>query len=108
MLSQSKIEIWYDVSGERIHLGETHSTSKFDVISLWVGVPYDASSSKHQGYRMSLFDDGGRNIAEKRVSASDAESLLSRYADSPLHQAVNQLAFTDNQSTDSQTGVAFI
>ncbi len=108
MLSQSKIEVWYDVSGDRIHLGETCSTPDFDVISLWVGVPFDASSSEHQGYMMSLFDDGGRNIGVKRISAHSAESILSQYVDSPLHQTINQLAFADNQSIDSQSDVAFI
>ncbi len=36
MLCQSKIEVWYEVSGERILLGETNKSTSMDVISLWV------------------------------------------------------------------------
>ncbi len=76
MLSQSKIEVWYKVSGERVLLGERCSNGNMDVISLWVDLPYDPGSLKNSGYRVSLFDDDGRHIADKRISQSDADNVL--------------------------------
>jgi hypothetical protein len=115
MLSQSKIEVWYKVSGERILLGETCSTSSRDVISLWVDLPYDQGSLKNQGYRLSLFDDDGRHIADKRVTQSAAEKLLEQRPVLDICQAVNQLCFsTENLFEDKdslkgdQADLAFI
>ncbi|WP_331275672.1 hypothetical protein [Vibrio sp. VB16] len=115
MLSQSKIEVWYKVSGQRILLGETCSTRQKDVISLWVDLPNDQRSSKNEGYRLSLFDDDGRHIADKSVSQSYAESILSHRPILDVCQAVNQLCFSvDNhlesnrKSKDDQADLAFI
>ncbi|MDV7102863.1 hypothetical protein R3X26_00410 [Vibrio sp. TH_r3] len=93
MLSQSKIEVWYKVAGDRILLGETFSSNKLDVISLWVDLHSDQRSSTSSGYRVSLFDDGGRHIADKGISALDAERLLEHNEPSDVYQVVNQLSF---------------
>ena len=93
MLSQSKIEVWYKVAGDRILLGETFSSNKLDVISLWVDLKSDQRSSVSSGYWVSLFDDDGRHIADKSISAFDAERLLLHNERLDVHQVVNQLRF---------------
>ena len=93
MLSQSRIEVWYKVAGERILLGETYSSNKMDVINLWVALPIDNSSSNEQGYYLSLFDDDGRCIGEKHVTLSDAEAVLERKPMFEPLYSVNQLVF---------------
>ncbi|PWI34791.1 30S ribosomal protein S6 modification protein [Vibrio albus] len=93
MLSQSRIEVWYKVAGERILLGETCSSDKMDVINLWVSLPHDNGSPEQQGYYLSLFADDGRCIGEKPVTLSDAESVLERQPKyEPIHSS-EQLAF---------------
>jgi len=110
MLSQSKIEVWYKVSGERILLGETCSTKNRNVISLWVDLPNDQRSSQHQGYRLSLFDDDGRHIADKQVSQSAAEKLLEQRAETDVCQSVNQFCFSvdDEKFKGDQADLAFV
>ncbi|WP_407702345.1 hypothetical protein [Vibrio algarum] len=115
MLSQSKIEVWYKVSGQRILLGETCSTGQKDVISLWVDLPRDQGSSENEGYRLSLFDDDGRHIADKRVSQSNAEDILNHRPVIDMCQVVNQLCFTVEKHLESdinykgdQADLAFI
>lgn len=96
MLCQSKIEVWYKVSGERILLGETCSSRTMDVISLWVDLPFDIGSPNNQGYRLSLFDDDGRHIGDKSVSQISAEKVLENPLTTDTCQVVNQLTLTDN------------
>ncbi|GEM_PF-834414 len=106
MLCQSKIEVWYKVSGERILLGETFSSSTMDVISLWVDLHRDLGSSSTQGYRVSLFDDDGRHIADKSIAQVDAERVLTKRPLADMCQAINQLCFSDD--TGDQADLALI
>lgn len=93
MINQSKIGIWYRVSGQGILLGERYSTRKEDVISLWVNYPFDTKSSRYEGYRISLYDDDGRCIAEKRVTQNDAETLLMQNSCDELKMTINELSY---------------
>jgi hypothetical protein len=91
MLSQSRIEVWYKVAGERILLGETCSSDKMDVINLWVSLPHGNASPEQQGYYLSLFADDGRCIGEKSATLSDAEAVLKRQPESKPLYSINQL-----------------
>lgn len=114
MLSQSKIEVWYKVSGDGVLLGETCSSKERDVISLWVDLPFDLGSSENQGYQLSLFDDGGRHIADKPVSQSHAEQLLGQDDTVNICQAINQFCFAvdgrrvSSSNSNDQADLAFI
>ncbi|WP_413284565.1 hypothetical protein [Vibrio sp. MA40-2] len=103
MLSQSKIEVWYKVAGDRILLGETFSSNKLDVISLWVDLQSDQGSSASSGYRVSLFDDDGRHIADKGISVVDAERLLEQNEQLDVYQVINQLSFCIESSCSVET-----
>ncbi|GLO61075.1 hypothetical protein MACH09_15830 [Vibrio sp. MACH09] len=101
MLCQSKIEVWYEVSGERILLGETNKSTSMDVISLWVDLPFDLGSSSTQGYRVSLFDDGGRCIGDKSISQTNAEKVLKNGVAIEMCQGINQFCFSDRSSNQA-------
>ena len=78
MYQHSRILVWYQVAGEKVVLGETLSEFGKDVSSIWLSMPEDESQANSLGYRLSLFDDGGREIASKAVSTQTADEFLAR------------------------------
>ena len=81
MYQYSKIVVWYQVAGQKVVLGESLSEGGQDVISIWLSVPEEESQGNSLGYRLSLFDDGGREIANKAVSMLTADEFLARIKD---------------------------
>ncbi len=77
MFNQSKILVWYQVASQKVFLGEALNGKHQDVISLWLQAPEDKPSGERLGYRLSLFDDDGREIADKPVSMLTADEFLS-------------------------------
>ncbi|MDN3609869.1 hypothetical protein ACODM8_01150 [Vibrio ostreicida] len=77
MFHHSKILVWYQVASQKVILGEALSGDKQDVISMWLKAPEEENQAKSLGYRLSLFDDDGREIADKAVSMLTADELLS-------------------------------
>ncbi len=75
MFSQSKILVWYEVASQKVVLGEALSRNG-DVASLWRNAPIEDSNISYSGYRLSLFDDGGREIGNKSVSMGTADEIL--------------------------------
>ncbi|MDG3088235.1 hypothetical protein P7F88_20035 [Vibrio hannami] len=92
MQCYSKIEVWYKVSGDRILLGETSSNKRTDVISLWVSLPFDTTSSQNEGYELTLVDDDGKQIGAKKVTPENAEIVLGKRQKLELTQMVNEFA----------------
>lgn len=80
MLTQTMIKVWYRVSGNKVLLGEAHSDHINDLTAMWLATPPEQQDTPNGGYRMSLFDDGGKAIGEKEISVRTAELLLSKYA----------------------------
>ena len=76
MFSQSKILVWYQVSDQKIFLGEVVSGEDEDVFSQWVNAPQELTGDNILGYYLSLIDNDGKQIADKFVSMLTAESLL--------------------------------
>ncbi|WP_165311558.1 30S ribosomal protein S6 modification protein [Vibrio ziniensis] len=78
MFSQSKILVWYEVASQKVILGEalTGIGEDHDVVSLWRHAPVDTNSSSYPGYRLSLYDDDGREIGHKSVSMGTADEIL--------------------------------
>ncbi|GAB2659704.1 30S ribosomal protein S6 modification protein [Vibrio panuliri] len=76
MFQQSKILVWYQVASQKVVLGEAFNSSQYDVHSLWRRTPEECDSHQGMGYRLSLFDDGGREIAGKAISMGTADQLL--------------------------------
>ena len=76
MFNQSKILVWYQVSGQKIFLGEAFSGEDEDVFSQWVSAPQEPTGDNVLGYHLSLIDNDGKQIADKFVSMLTAESLL--------------------------------
>jgi hypothetical protein len=76
MFPQSKILVWYQVASQKVVLGEAFSSESCDVASDWLHAPSDGSYQAVQGYRLSLFDDDGREIADKPVSMFTADAFL--------------------------------
>lgn len=77
MLNQSKILVWYQVASQKVILGEALSHQHQDLISMWLNAPEERLTTDCLGYRLSLFDDGGREIADKSVSMLTADEFLS-------------------------------
>ncbi len=75
MFSQSKILVWYEVASQKVILGEAFSGNG-DVVSLWRHAPIEDNNISYQGYRLSLFDDDGREIGHKSVSMGTADEIL--------------------------------
>ncbi len=75
MFSQSKILVWYEVASQKVILGEALSRNG-DVVSLWRNAPIEDNNISYSGYRLSLFDDGGREIGNKSVSMGTADEML--------------------------------
>lgn len=78
MFSQSKILVWYEIASQKVVLGEalTGSGEDHDIVSLWRHAPVDNNNSSYPGYRLSLYDDGGREIGHKSVSMGTADEIL--------------------------------
>lgn len=76
MYTQSRITVWYQIASQKIILGEALSSGDFDVVSLWLHSPFDDLSAATIGYRLSLFDDDGREIGNKAISDSTADTIL--------------------------------
>ncbi|KJR77237.1 30S ribosomal protein S6 modification protein [Vibrio cholerae O1 biovar El Tor] len=68
MFQHSKILVWYKIASQKVVLGEAHSDGTEDVVSLWLHAPTQFDNASNQGYWLSLFDDGGREIGNKWVS----------------------------------------
>ncbi|KII79453.1 hypothetical protein [Vibrio renipiscarius] len=77
MFQQSKILVWYQIASQKVVLGEALSVEHNDVNSIWRRAPEESESKHGLGYRLSLFDDGGREIAGKAISMHTADLLLS-------------------------------
>lgn len=77
MLNQSKILVWYQVASQKVFLGEVVNGRQQDLISLWLQAPADQPNPQSLGYRLSLFDDDGREIGDKPVSMRTADQFLS-------------------------------
>ena len=78
MFNQSKILVWYQVSSQKVVLGEAVNGEQQDLISRWLQAPKEMLSENCLGYHLSLFDDDGREIADKSVSMLTADEFLSR------------------------------
>ncbi|QXO18619.1 MULTISPECIES: 30S ribosomal protein S6 modification protein [Vibrio] len=76
MFHQSRILVWYEVASQKVVLGEAVGSVNRDVVSLWLHAPADSNQIDYQGYRLSLYDDGGREIANKSVSMGTADQIL--------------------------------
>ncbi|MGF1742402.1 hypothetical protein L4C34_15220 [Vibrio profundum] len=76
MLRQSKILVWYRVASQKVLLGETLNSDGQDVVSLWHQVPPESNHVSFNGYRLSLLDDDGREIADKPISVMTADEFL--------------------------------
>lgn len=81
MFHQSKILVWYKVASQKVILGEALIHQHQDVVSLWLHTPIEDPNREdcppnQYGYQLSLFDDGGREIAQKSVSGSTVDRLL--------------------------------
>lgn len=76
MYHQSRILVWYEVASQKVILGEAMGSAHRDIVSLWLHAPAESSQIDYQGYRLSLYDDGGREIANKSVSMGTADQIL--------------------------------
>ena len=76
MLQQSKILVWYQIASQKVVLGEASSIRNDDVHSMWRRAPQEDDEQNRMGYRLSLFDDGGREVAGKAISMCTADRLL--------------------------------
>ncbi|WED20597.1 hypothetical protein L3Q72_08010 [Vibrio sp. JC009] len=99
MQNNSKIEVWYKVSGDHVLLGETSSSKKMDVISLWVSLPFDTESSELAGYELTLVDDDGRKIGSKKVTQEHAEIVLGKQQDLEFSQLLQEFVNFDRQDS---------
>lgn len=77
MFHQSKILVWYQVASQKVILGEAVNSESLDAISMWLTAPEEKEVKSTMGYRLSLFDDDGREIADKAVSMLTADEFLS-------------------------------
>jgi hypothetical protein len=75
MLDHSKILVWYEVSSQRVSLGEILCAHGRDMVNLWRSTPTEMVSTG-LSYRMSLIGDDGRMIANKAISMSTVDKLL--------------------------------
>ncbi|WP_047042554.1 hypothetical protein [Vibrio mexicanus] len=77
MFYQSKILVWYQVASQKVVLGEAFSDDEHNVVSLWHQAPQESYNGHDTGFRLSLFDDDGREVADKAVSMVTADEFLS-------------------------------
>ncbi|MCG9786605.1 hypothetical protein [Vibrio barjaei] len=76
MIQQTRIRVFYQIANEQIMLGEALSKKCGDIAAMWLKAPMEEILSD-DGFRISLYDDGGRRIADKHVSMGTADSILS-------------------------------
>ncbi|MGC9423822.1 MULTISPECIES: 30S ribosomal protein S6 modification protein [Vibrio] len=76
MFHQSKIIVWYKIASQKIILGEVLVNQSQDMTSLWRRAPSEDPLKLGYGYQLSLFDDDGREVANKSVSVTTADRLL--------------------------------
>ncbi|WP_070967699.1 30S ribosomal protein S6 modification protein [Vibrio sonorensis] len=76
MLNQSKILVLYEVSSQKVVLGEVLSAGRADALSMWRAAPEERGPLNIPGFRLSLFDADGREIAGKAVSMLTADAFL--------------------------------
>ncbi|MGY3569932.1 30S ribosomal protein S6 modification protein [Vibrio sp. SCSIO 43135] len=76
MFNQSKILVWYKVASQKVVLGEALNGDDCDVVSRWLHAPCESNNASTQGYRLSLFDNDGREVADKAVSVMTADAFL--------------------------------
>lgn len=76
MLDHSKILVCYEVSSQRVSLGEIFSTHGSSLGDLWRSTPTELMPLSGLVYRMSLISDDGRMIADKAISISSVDKLL--------------------------------
>ncbi|MCL9775868.1 hypothetical protein [Vibrio methylphosphonaticus] len=76
MIQQSKIRVVYQVANEKIMLGEAFSKTCGDIAAMWLKAPMEDLLSDDEGFKISLYDDGGRHVADKAVSMGTADSIL--------------------------------
>ncbi|MCJ2375281.1 hypothetical protein LNL84_00355 [Vibrio sp. ZSDZ34] len=76
MIQQSKIRAFYQVANEQIVLGETLGKRCGDIVAMWLSVPV-VDSLNDDGFKISLYDDGGRHVADKTVTMGTVDSILS-------------------------------
>ncbi|WP_275722240.1 hypothetical protein [Vibrio furnissii] len=76
MFHQSRILVWYEVASQKVVLGEALGSVHRDVVSLWLHAPVDNNNISYPGYRLALYDDDGREIANKSVSMGTADQIL--------------------------------
>lgn len=76
MYQQSKILVWYQVASQKVILGEASSRKYHDAHSIWRRAPEEDEHQQEMGFRLSLFDDGGREVAGKAISMGTADQLL--------------------------------
>ncbi|WP_162063028.1 30S ribosomal protein S6 modification protein [Vibrio taketomensis] len=76
MFQRSKILVWYQVASQKVVLGEAFHSSSYDVHSLWRNTPQE-DLPQSMGFGLTLFDDGGREVAGKAISMTTADKVLS-------------------------------
>ena len=76
MIQQSKIRAFYQVANEKIVLGETLGIRFGDIVAMWLNAPV-ADGMSEGGFRISLYDDGGRHVADKSVTMGTVDTILS-------------------------------
>lgn len=75
MIPQTRIRVFYQVANEQIMLGETLSEKYGEVVSMWLRAPNEEMRTE-EGFRIALYDDGGRHVANKTVSMGTADLIL--------------------------------
>lgn len=76
MLDHSKILVCYEVSSQRVSLGEIFGSCGSNLSDLWRSTPTDLMPISGLVYRMSLIGDDGRMIADKAISIASVDRLL--------------------------------
>jgi hypothetical protein len=78
MLDHSKILVWYEVSSQRVSLGEVmcNRGRGLNLAELWRDTPAELIPISGLGYWMSLIGDNGRMIADKPISMSSVDKVL--------------------------------
>ncbi|MFA0088703.1 30S ribosomal protein S6 modification protein [Vibrio sp. 10N.286.49.C2] len=75
MIQQSKIRVVYQVANEKIMLGEAFGKTCGDIAAMWLKAPMEELLTD-EGFKISLYDDGGRHVADKAVSMGTADTIL--------------------------------
>ena len=68
--------VWYQVASQKVILGEAFNLKGYDLHSLWRSAPHEDAAQGLE-FGLSLFDDDGREVADKIISMTTAERVLS-------------------------------